>query len=79
MPKIVEAYGWSMGMDRWIDETGMFHLMVRRAGADRAGPACGAKVFCGGVERDTSRGQKCRACQRAADKRERERTRKPYS
>lgn len=63
----MKFFGWAMGMNRWLDETGMFHAIVDR-GNSVATPACGTPLYVGGIEGSTERGQKCRTCQKSITK-----------
>ncbi len=59
--------GWAMCMNKWRDETGVFHLVVTQ-GDNVARPACGRAKRLGGIEfnreSQINRGQSCAVCRR---------------
>jgi len=55
--------GWSVGQDRYGDETGVYHLIVVPVGSNIAHNACGSKVMTSGMlERDVDGYSKCHSC-----------------
>jgi hypothetical protein len=60
-----ETFGWGKLINRWHDEGNLFHLLR----ADNS-PACGVSYFmsAGPYPADWAKYNRCRRCQRIADK-----------
>ena len=59
---VMRVLGWSVGVTRWGDETGTYHLVLIKDGENQARHACGVLRTAGSVVQSPDPEHRCRKC-----------------